>query len=93
MKLKRREEEPFEIPLPYWLYVGGDDFRKNLPRLIEALALLKSSGGLDAPVVIACSIEAARRNDYVGDAAFGGHNHTASCGDQLTTSPGQDLPA
>jgi glycosyltransferase involved in cell wall biosynthesis len=65
LRIRNDRDEPFEIPRPYWLYVGGDDFRKNLPRLIEAMALLKSSGRLDAPVVIACSIEAARRNDYL----------------------------
>src|SRR4029079_16024825 len=36
----------FVLSEPYWLYVGGDDFRKNLPRLIEALGILKADGRL-----------------------------------------------
>jgi len=65
LHIRNDRGEPFEIPTPYWLYVGGDDFRKNLPRLIEAVALLKGSGPLTAPVVVACSIEPARRNDLL----------------------------
>ncbi len=59
--IENDEGESFAVPTPFWLYVGGDDFRKNPPRLVEALALLKSDGRLDAPLVLACSIESRRR--------------------------------
>jgi glycosyltransferase involved in cell wall biosynthesis len=65
LRIRNDRNEPFEISPPYWLYVGGDDFRKNLPRLIEALGILKAGGHFNAPVVVACSIEPTRRNDYL----------------------------
>jgi glycosyltransferase involved in cell wall biosynthesis len=68
MWMRNDQGEPLAIPLPYWLYVGGDDFRKNLPRLIEAFASLKRAGRLAAPLVVACSIEHRRRDDLLGRA-------------------------
>jgi glycosyltransferase involved in cell wall biosynthesis len=56
----------------FWLYVGGDDYRKNLPRLIEAVAILKGEGRLDAPLVIACQIERGRRDQLLGQAEAAG---------------------
>lgn len=59
----------FEVTLPFWLYVGGDDFRKNLPRLLEAIAILKRRGRLDGPLVVACSIGNGRRGELMARAA------------------------
>ena len=47
----------------YWLYVGGDDFRKNLQRLIEATGILKRTYDSFRPVVIVCAIEPHRRRE------------------------------
>ena len=72
LRIRNDHGESFALPLPFWLYVGGDDFRKNLPRLIEALALLKREGRLDAPLVVACSIELGRRGELLAQAAAQG---------------------
>jgi glycosyltransferase involved in cell wall biosynthesis len=41
---ERKVEEQFGIAPRYLLYVGGTDFRKNLGRLLEAFALMRSQG-------------------------------------------------
>lgn len=47
----------FSLTAPFWLYVGGNDFRKNLKGLIEAFALLRANPLSPAPqLVIACHI-------------------------------------
>jgi glycosyltransferase involved in cell wall biosynthesis len=69
LRIRNDQGESLALPLPFWLYVGGDDFRKNLPRLIEALALLKHDGRLDASLVVACSIGLSRRSDLLAQAA------------------------
>ncbi|HYK94610.1 MAG TPA: glycosyltransferase [Candidatus Dormibacteraeota bacterium] len=53
--------ERIEVRPPFWLYVGGDDYRKNLLRLVEAFALLKLAGPLQARLVIACQFLPERR--------------------------------
>jgi len=65
LKIRNGEGETFTLPAPFWLYVGGDDFRKNLPRLIEAFALLKGQGPLDAPLVVACAMGLERRRELL----------------------------
>ena len=72
LRFQNDEGEPFAVAQPFWLYVAGDDFRKNLPRLIEALGLLKRDGRLDAPLVVACSIRPGRRAELLGHAAANG---------------------
>lgn len=69
VRVENSQGESFELPDPYWLYVGGDDFRKNLPRLIEAFGLLKRDGGLEAPLVIVCAMRVSRRNELLDLAA------------------------
>jgi glycosyltransferase involved in cell wall biosynthesis len=61
MRFRNEEGEAFVVPGPFWLYVAGDDFRKNLLGLFEAVALLKREGRLDLPLVVACSITPERR--------------------------------
>jgi len=39
LALQNTHGEAFSLPQPYWLYVGGADFRKNLPGLVKAFAL------------------------------------------------------
>lgn len=72
LRIHNEQGEAFELPLPFWLYVGGDDFRKNLPRLIQALALLRDGGQLGAPLVVACSIERSHLDELLGQAGSSG---------------------
>ncbi len=39
-----RIERKYRISGPFLFYVGGSDFRKNLPRLVEAFAVLRGRG-------------------------------------------------
>ena len=49
--------EIFHLSAPFWLYVGGGDFRKNIKGLIEAFGLLRKAGVSPAPqLVIACHL-------------------------------------
>ena len=49
--------ETFLLDRPYWLYVGGGDFRKNIPGLVEAFARLLAEAPTPRPaLVIACSL-------------------------------------
>lgn len=43
---------PFSLPSDYILYVGGMDWRKNLPALISAMALLPQTGGGNLSLVL-----------------------------------------
>ena len=54
---------PRDMPdSPFWLYVGGGDFRKNIEGLIEAFAQLKRHPASRIPVlVVLCHLHAARR--------------------------------
>ncbi len=46
---------------PYWLYVGGADFRKNIAGLIEGFALARASlADVEPTLVIACKLSAAQ---------------------------------
>lgn len=60
--------DSLRVPAPFWLYVGGDDFRKNVPRLIQAVGLLKKHGRLRNPLVVVCSMGPARQRELL---AFG----------------------
>jgi len=62
--------ETFHLSAPFWLYVGGNDFRKNLKGLIEAFALLLKAGVSPAPqLVIACHIPPQTRDELYAEAA------------------------
>jgi glycosyltransferase involved in cell wall biosynthesis len=69
LRISNDEGESFAVETPFWLYVGGDDFRKNLPRLFEALSLLKRAGQLHIPLVVACSMTMARRRELLAQAS------------------------
>lgn len=62
--------DTFVLDRPYWLYVGGGDFRKNIPGLVEAFARLLA-GPLDTRpmLVIACSLSEAVRARVTEQAA------------------------
>jgi len=63
--------ETFHITAPFWLYVGGNDFRKNLKGLIEAFALLlKASVSPSPQLVIACHIPTDVREELYAGAAL-----------------------
>lgn len=60
----------FVLDRPYWLYVGGGDFRKNIPGLVEAFArLLAGVPGPRPMLVIACSLSAEVRAGVAEQAA------------------------
>ena len=72
--------EIFRLSNPFWLYVGGNDFRKNLKGLIEAFALLFKAGVSPAPqLVIACHIPHQTRDELYAEAVA------------LGLEPGRDL--
>lgn len=59
--------ETFRLRAPFWLYVGGGEFRKNVPRLLQAVGLLNGEGRLDAPLVIAGSMARQHRDALYSD--------------------------
>lgn len=62
--------DTFVLDRPYWLYVGGGDFRKNIPGLVEAFArLLADVPGPRPMLVIACSLSAEVRAGVTEQAA------------------------
>lgn len=82
MEIVNEQGERFLVRQPYWLYVGGDDFRKNLRGLVRAFArVLKEFP--DRPtrpaLVIACSLNARRRNEI------------AALAQEMGVQPGVDL--
>jgi glycosyltransferase involved in cell wall biosynthesis len=39
-----RLQQQYDLPAPFVFYVGGTDFRKNLPRLVSAFARIRRAG-------------------------------------------------
>lgn len=65
---------------PFWLYVGGGDFRKNIEGLIAAFAELKQDPASSIPVlVVLCNLYPAR------------HKELEALARQHGLKPGQDL--
>jgi glycosyltransferase involved in cell wall biosynthesis len=61
--------EIFHLRAPFWLYVGGGDFRKNIKGLIEAFGLVIKAGISPVPqLVIACHIPAELRETLYAEA-------------------------
>lgn len=55
LTISNEEGEDFTLSSPFWLYVGGNDFRKNVRGLIEGFGLLLQRDLLVRPqLVIAC---------------------------------------
>jgi glycosyltransferase involved in cell wall biosynthesis len=51
---------------PYWLYVGGDDFRKNVAGLIRGFARTRAANLSPPPaLVIACKLPAGMTSNYL----------------------------
>jgi glycosyltransferase involved in cell wall biosynthesis len=69
--LERLNEEGqrFSIKRPYWLYVGGADFRKNNSSLVRAFAQLKAKlaaqGTEPVSLVVACSLSESQRDELL----------------------------
>ncbi len=71
LHISNEQGETFSLRQPYWLYVGGGDFRKNVQGLVRAFARVlaglkasqdKASQDKTAPaLVIACSLHADQR--------------------------------
>lgn len=61
--LENRDGERFPLTAPYWVYVGGDDFRKNVEGAIAAFALVKQALASETrpQLVIACALQKERR--------------------------------
>ena len=60
--------DSFDVKQPFWLNVGGDDYRKNLPALLEASAELKRSLPSTPTLIVACSMARSRRAELYRDA-------------------------
>jgi glycosyltransferase involved in cell wall biosynthesis len=70
LTIANSEGDRFVLDRPYWLYVGGGDFRKNIPGLVEAFArLLAGVPGPRPMLVIACSLSAEVRAGVAEQAA------------------------
>lgn len=62
--IKNGDGEQFFLTAPFWLYVGGNDFRKNIKGLIEAFSIILKANMEPAPqLVIACHITPEARNE------------------------------
>lgn len=64
--------EPPMLPEKYWLYIGGDDPRKNLPTLFAAFALLAQRMEAPPSLVVVCSLSAARKAQLRDEARAAG---------------------
>ena len=63
---------PPTLPAKYWLYIGGDDPRKNLVTLIRAFANVRQRMPEPPALVVVCGLTPARRTQLLGDAALAG---------------------
>src|SRR5262249_31436124 len=66
-----REELP-EVRDGFMLYVGGDDWRKNLDGIVDAYALMSDDGRRRHPLVIACRLSDQRRRELLSRAERAG---------------------
>lgn len=64
VSLTDAEGEIYRLRQPYWVYVGAEDFRKNLAGLIRGFAKTRAAD-LSAPpaLVIVCRLSSARREE------------------------------
>jgi glycosyltransferase involved in cell wall biosynthesis len=66
LRICNEQGESFVLRQPYWLYVGGGDFRKNVNGLVRAFARLLAGlpPGADRPaLVIACNLHTDQRKE------------------------------
>jgi glycosyltransferase involved in cell wall biosynthesis len=72
LEINNEQGERFVLRQPYWLYVGGGDFRKNVQGLVRAFAsvLVELPHAPERPaLVIACNLQAEQRKEIAALAA------------------------
>jgi len=72
LEISNAQGEGFVLRQPYWLYVGGGDFRKNVQGLVRAFALVLAALPLmpERPaLVIACNLQPEQRKEIAALAA------------------------
>ena len=72
LEINNEQGERFVLRQPYWLYVGGGDFRKNVQGLVRAFArvLAELPHAPERPaLVIACNLQAEQRKEIAALAA------------------------
>ena len=72
LEISNEQGERFVLRQPYWLYVGGGDFRKNVQGLVRAFArvLAELPHAPERPaLVIACNLHAEQRKEIAALAA------------------------
>ena len=72
LEINNEQGECFVLRQPYWLYVGGGDFRKNLQGLVRAFALVLAElpHSPDRPaLLIACNLNSEQRKEIATLAA------------------------
>ena len=72
LEISNDQGERFVLRQPYWLYVGGGDFRKNVQGLVRAFArvLAELPHAPERPaLVIACNLHAEQRKEIAALAA------------------------
>ena len=70
--ISNEQGERFVLRQPYWLYVGGGDFRKNVQGLVRAFARVLAAlpHAPERPaLVIACNLQAEQRKEIAALAA------------------------
>lgn len=60
------------LPPAYAIYVGGDDWRKNMEGAIRGFAAYRQNGGRLQALVLVCGMAETRRRDYLRIAAEAG---------------------
>jgi len=72
LEINNEQGERFVLRQPYWLYVGGGDFRKNVQGLVRAFArvLAELPHAPERPaLVIACNLQPEQRKEIAALAA------------------------
>ena len=72
LEINNEQGERFVLRQPYWLYVGGGDFRKNLQGLVRAFARVLAElpqASVRPALVIACNLQAEQRKEIAALAA------------------------
>jgi len=69
LEIVNDEGKRFSVNRPYWLYVGGADFRKNNSGLVRAFARLKAElskqDAVPVTLVVACALSVLQRDELL----------------------------
>jgi len=69
LEIVNDEGKCFSVNRPYWLYVGGADFRKNNSGLVRAFARLKAElskqDAVPVTLVVACALSVLQRDELL----------------------------